>query len=200
MKQIVIASRNKGKIKEFRSLFQPLQIEVLSLDDLGESVPEIEETGSTFAENAQIKAETVAQLLKKPVIADDSGLVVDALDGRPGVYSARYAGEPTDDIKNYEKVLQEMKDLATIDRSARFVAVLALARPNKETLFFQGTCEGKIAFKPEGSYGFGYDPIFIPDGYDRTMAQLTEEEKNAISHRGKALQKLETYLQQHPLF
>lgn len=200
MKQIVIASRNKGKIKEFRSLFQPLQIEVLSLDDLGESVPEIEETGSTFAENAQIKAETVAQLLKIPVIADDSGLVVDALDGRPGVYSARYAGEPTDDIKNYEKVLQEMKDLATIDRSARFVAVLALARPNKETLFFQGTCEGKIAFKPEGSYGFGYDPIFIPDGYDRTMAQLTEEEKNAISHRGKALQKLETYFQQHPLF
>jgi len=194
MKEIVIASGNKGKIAEFNELFKSANIEVLSLADLTIDLPTIEETGDTFHENAQIKAETIANLIKAPVIADDSGLIVDALDGRPGVYSARYAGEPTDDVKNYQKVLQELDSLDNIERTARFVAVLALARPDKKTAYFEGECEGKITDNPEGNFGFGYDPIFIPEGYNVTMAQLNQNEKNSISHRYHALSKLKKWL------
>lgn len=193
MKRIIIASRNKGKIKEFKQLFNAEGIEVLSLDDLKESIPEIEETGQTFHENAKLKAEAVASIVNEPVIADDSGLIVDALDNRPGVFSARYAGEPTDDVKNYEKVLQELADVDESKRTARFVAVLALARPGEETIYFEGACEGKIALEPKGEHGFGYDPIFIPNQYNLTMAQLSEEEKNKISHRFHALQQLKQW-------
>lgn len=196
MKEIVIATRNQGKISEFRSLFKQERINLLSLSDLTVEINEIEETGDTFYENAKIKAETVANIINQPVIADDSGLVVDSLDGRPGVYSARYAGEPTDDVKNYEKILHEMELVDKINRTARFVAVLALARPNKETIYFAGSCEGEITYEPQGDFGFGYDPIFMPKGYDRTMAQLTEQEKNKISHRYVALQKLKNWLYQ----
>lgn len=199
MKEIVIASGNKGKIAEFKTLFKQKNIKVLSLADLTVDIPEIEETGDSFSENAQIKAETVANLIKAPVIADDSGLVIDALDGRPGVYSARYAGEPTDDIKNYERILQEMKFVDNIERTARFVAVLAFARPNKSTVYFEGHCEGKITSEPVGEFGFGYDPIFIPEGYKQTMAQLTEDEKNKISHRYHALQKLSEWFASNKL-
>src|SRR5690606_14159086 len=187
-------SRNKGKINEFKKLFEKEGVTVLSLDDLDMTIPEIEETGATFHENAKIKAETVASIVNEPVIADDSGLVVDALNGRPGVYSARYAGEPTDDVKNYEKVLDELEAVEEKNRTARFVAVLALSRPGEETLFFEGKCEGKIAYEPKGEHGFGYDPIFIPDGYDVTMAQLTGDEKNKISHRFHALERLKKWL------
>lgn len=197
MERIIIASRNKGKINEFKKLFEKEGVTVISLDDLDMTIPEIEETGATFHENAKIKAETVASIVNEPVIADDSGLVVDALNGRPGVYSARYAGEPTDDVKNYEKVLDELEAVEEKNRTARFVAVLALSRPGEETLFFEGTCEGKIAYEPKGEHGFGYDPIFIPDGYDVTMAQLTEDEKNKISHRFHALERLKEWLNNH---
>jgi len=194
VERIIIASRNKGKINEFKKLFEKEGVTVLSLDDLDMTIPEIEETGATFHENAKIKAETVASIVNEPVIADDSGLVVDALNGRPGVYSARYAGEPTDDVKNYEKVLDELEAVEEKNRTARFVAVLALSRPGEETLFFEGKCEGKIAYEPKGEHGFGYDPIFIPDGYDVTMAQLTGDEKNKISHRFHALERLKKWL------
>lgn len=195
MEQLIIASQNEGKIKEFRTLFQSLNIEVLSLNDVFTSIPEVVEDGDTFEANARKKAETILELVHRPVIADDSGLVIDALEGRPGVYSARYAGEPSDDRRNYEKVLKEMEGIPQEKRSARFVAVLALARPNEKTEFFHGTCEGSIAFEATGSHGFGYDPIFLPQGESRTMAELSEEEKHAISHRGMALRKLHQFLQ-----
>lgn len=195
MEQIIIASRNKGKLKEFKQLFKEEDIKVLSLDDLQETIPEIEETGQTFHENAQLKAEAVASIVKKPVIADDSGLIVDALDGEPGVFSARYAGEPTDDVKNYEKLLEKLQGVAKEDRTARFVAVLALARPGEDTLYFEGVCEGTIAKEPKGEHGFGYDPIFIPKQFNVTLAELMEEEKNKISHRFHALQRLKQWLQ-----
>lgn len=194
MDQIIIASENKGKIAEFKALCDQKGMFVLSLADLTVDIPEIEETGATFQENAQIKAETVSTITKSPVIADDSGLVIDALDGRPGIYSARYAGEPTNDVKNYEKVLREMKKVDKLERTARFTAVLALARPNKKTVYFEGHCEGRIAFEPRGTSGFGYDPIFVPDGYEQTMAELAESVKNKISHRYHALEKLADWL------
>lgn len=199
MKNIVIASNNKGKIAEFKQLFRRDHIEVLSLDDLTTKIGDIEETGDTFKENAQIKAETVSQIIDAPVIADDSGLVVDALNGAPGVYSARYAGEPTNDVKNYEKLLNELKNVFTANRTARFIAVLALARPGAETIFFEGYCEGTISFEARGEFGFGYDPIFIPNGYELTMAQLDQAEKNKISHRFHALKKLNEWLQSNNL-
>lgn len=199
MKKIVIASNNKGKIAEFKQLFEPNHIKVLSLADLPVDVGDIEETGDTFHKNAQIKAEAVARIIDVPVIADDSGLVVDELGGRPGVYSARYAGEPTDDVKNYEKLLTEMANVAAENRSARFVAVLALARPGGQTVFFEGHCEGSIAFEARGEFGFGYDPVFIPDGFDKTMAQLDQTTKNKISHRFHALEKLNLWLHSNKL-
>lgn len=191
MKEILIATKNKGKVKEFKALFNKFNVKVQSLHDFGDHFPEIEETGKTFKENAQLKAEEIAKLLNQAVIADDSGLVIDSLDGRPGVYSARYAGERATDEENNEKVLQELAGIFEDKRTARFVCVLALATPGEETVFTQGTCEGTIATSPAGENGFGYDPIFIPDGYKITLAQLENEEKNRISHRFYALKSLE---------
>lgn len=191
MKNILIATKNKGKVKEFKSLFNKHHIEIQSLHDLNKNIPDVEETGTTFKENARLKAEEIAKLLNCPVIADDSGLVIDALDGRPGVYSARYAGEQATDEKNNKKVLDELKDVPASERKARFVCILALAQPGKETIFTEGYCEGEIAFSPKGTNGFGYDPIFIPQGYSVTLAELSNEEKNKISHRFHALQLLE---------
>ena len=196
MKEMVIATKNKGKVKEFEALFERYGIKITSLLDINEPIPDIEETGTTFKENARLKAEGIAKVLNVPVVADDSGLAVDALEGRPGVYSARYAGEPTDDVKNYEKLLYEMKDVPDTERTARFICVLALAIPGKETIFTEGTCEGTIAHEPKGTNGFGYDPVFIPEGYDCTMAQLEQSEKNRISHRYHALLQLEEWLKQ----
>lgn len=196
MKEIVIATKNKGKVEEFKALFERHGIKIISLLDLDEPIPDIEETGTTFKENARLKAEGIAKALNVPVVADDSGLAVDALEGRPGVYSARYAGEPTDDVKNYEKLLNELRDVPDEKRTARFICVLALAIPGEETIFTEGTCEGQIAHEPQGTHGFGYDPVFIPEGYERTMAQLEPSEKNRISHRYKALLELEKWLKQ----
>lgn len=194
MKEIIIATKNQGKVKEFHKIFQSYDIVLKSLHDLSDSLPDIEETGDTFQENAQLKAEQVCAFTKMPVIADDSGLVVDALNGRPGVYSARYAGVHGNDVENYEKVLEEMKSIPKEKRSARFVCALTFARPNHPTVIKIGYCEGTIAFEPKGQEGFGYDPIFIPKGFTKTMAQLTPEQKNKISHRYKAIEKFTNWL------
>ncbi|WLV23720.1 XTP/dITP diphosphatase [Aciduricibacillus chroicocephali] len=196
MKEIVIATKNKGKAAEFRDFFGAYGIKALSLLDLPEEMPDVEETGTTFEENAALKAEAISKLLNKTVLSDDSGLVIDALDGRPGVYSARYSGEGANDAKNVEKVLHELEHIAYNNRTARFVSVLAVATPGKETIFKEGSCEGHISFQPQGKHGFGYDPIFVPDGYVVTMAQLSGTEKNRISHRKHAMDRLNEWIQQ----
>ncbi|GMB07425.1 XTP/dITP diphosphohydrolase [Thermolongibacillus altinsuensis] len=190
MKRVIIATRNKGKVAEFEQLFSKKGIEVQSLLDYNEC-PDVEETGATFAENAILKAKTIAQHLKETVIADDSGLIVDALGGRPGVYSARYAGEAKDDQANIQKVLQELEGVPFEKRTARFHCTLAVATPDGRTFTVDGTCEGYITEKPIGTNGFGYDPIFYVPEKQKTMAQLTKEEKNEISHRANALKRLE---------
>src|SRR5690625_4194951 len=163
MKEIIIATKNKGKAKEFATLFKQYNIRTKSLLDLPQDMPDIEETGHTFSENAHIKAETIANIIKLPVIADDSGLVIDALDGLPGVFSARFADEHATDQDNIDKVLQKLGNIPLHERTARFVCVLAVYF-NDELTFHSGYCEGKIAFEGKGTNGFGYDPIFIPDG------------------------------------
>lgn len=195
MREVVIATKNKGKALEFEQMFQPFQIQVKTLLDLPE-FPEIEETGATFEENAIIKAESVMKETKAMVMADDSGLVIDALDGRPGVYSARYAGPEKDDEANIQKVLRELEGVPLSKRTARFYCALALAIPGRETITVNGTCEGFITFEKKGANGFGYDPIFFVQGYERTMAELLPNEKNKISHRAEALAKMRTILKQ----
>ncbi|MEB5478278.1 XTP/dITP diphosphatase [Shouchella clausii] len=185
MNELVVATKNKGKLNDFQTLFTDRYI-VKSLYDYSE-VPEIIEDGDTFHENAVKKAETLAAHLQKPVIADDSGLLIDALGGKPGVYSARYAGEPKNDQANIDKVLSELDGVPTQKRTARFFCVIALAEPGKETIFAEGACEGRITEKPTGSNGFGYDPIFLVPSHGQTMAELSAETKNQLSHRARAL-------------
>lgn len=194
MNEIVIATKNQGKVKEFKQFFNDFNIQAISLLDLPD-MPDVEETGATFKENAQLKAEQICNYLKKPVLADDSGLVVDALNGKPGIYSARYAGNSKSDIDNINKVLEELKGVPMEERTARFVCVLAIARPNDSTIFRTGNCEGSISFASIGVNGFGYDPIFIPKGYTETMAQLTALEKNKISHRSHAISQLKKWIE-----
>lgn len=188
MKQVVIATKNKGKAKDFEALFTPLGFEVVTMFDVAPDM-EIEETGTTFEENAVLKAETLAKALNMIVIADDSGLVVDALDGAPGVYSARYAGDH-DDEANIVKVLENLAGVPEEKRTARFMCALAIAGPEMDTTTVFGTCEGVILEEKRGTNGFGYDPIFFVPEQGRAMAELTPEEKGAISHRGNAIRKL----------
>ncbi|MED4016320.1 XTP/dITP diphosphatase [Sutcliffiella cohnii] len=189
MKELIIATNNQGKVKEFSNIFSKVGYEVKSLKDFP-NLEEVEETGTTFEENAILKAKSVATALSSIVIADDSGLEVDALQGEPGVYSARYAGLEKNDIANYEKVLQKLKDVPYENRTARFVCALAIAKPDGTTFTVRGTCEGSITTEPAGDNGFGYDPIFFVPLHQKTMAQLTHEEKNNISHRGNAIKQL----------
>lgn len=193
MNEVLIATNNKGKAKDFEVLFRPLGITVLTLQDIEESI-DVEETGTTFVENAILKAETVANLLGKVVIADDSGLEVDALNGEPGVYSARYAGEPSDDEANIDKLLAKLVEVPETARQARFRCVLAIAGPGIKTTTYSGSCEGIITDERQGTNGFGYDPIFYVPNKEKTMAELSAEEKNAISHRGAALAQLKEQL------
>lgn len=195
MDELIIATKNKGKAKEFQALFEPYGIRIKTLLDFPEEMPDIEETGTTFTENARLKAEGIAEVLKKPVIADDSGLEVAALDGRPGVYSARFAGEPKDDSRNNNKLLHELDSTPESKRQAQFTCVLAFSMPGEKTIYAEGACEGTITTALTGETGFGYDPLFIPKGYTKTMAQLGSEEKNKISHRYHALTQLENILQ-----
>ncbi|MGM8213297.1 XTP/dITP diphosphatase [Virgibacillus sp. W0430] len=194
MEHVLVATKNKGKAIEFQQLFQKYGRKSKSLLDIDGNIPDIEETGETFEENAKIKAETISNLLQTTVLADDSGLIIDALNGSPGVFSARYAGENSTDQANIDKVMNEMIHIPENERSARFICVIAVAVPGKDTFFRTGVCEGRIAFKQSGANGFGYDPIFIPQDFERTMAELTSEEKNKISHRTNALNKLEKWI------
>jgi len=186
MKEIIIATKNSGKAREFVKIFEPLGLSVKTLLDFKE-IEDVEETGSTFEENAILKAETVAQQLNRMVIADDSGLVIDALDGRPGVYSARYAGGEKSDEANMDKVLEELKHVEQANRTARFYCALALAIPGSETITVNGSCEGEILKEKRGTNGFGYDPIFFVTEKGKAMAELLPDEKSEISHRAKAL-------------
>ncbi len=181
---IVIASRNKGKKAEIQELLKDFPVKIKTLDEFG-PVPEIEENGKTFEENAYQKASSIARILGLPALADDSGLVVEALDGRPGVYSARYAGEDATDRQRCLKLLGEMEGRA--NRRAAFKCAISVAVPSGSALTYEGKCEGLIAQTEAGSGGFGYDPIFFYPPTGKTFAEMIAEEKNSVSHRGKAL-------------
>lgn len=189
-KTIVIATRNPGKAKEFAALFAKEGYQIKTLLDYPD-LPDVEETGTTFEENARLKAETIAQLLQQPVLADDSGLVVDVLNGMPGIFSARFAGERKSDAANNAKLLHELTNVPDEQRTAHFHCTLVFAAPQKESLVVEADWDGRIARIPQGDNGFGYDPLFIVPGYDKTSAELTSEEKNKISHRGMAVKELE---------
>ncbi|MBC1499898.1 XTP/dITP diphosphatase [Listeria weihenstephanensis] len=195
MKKLVIATNNIGKAKEFEKLFGAHGIEILTLADFPE-IGEIEETGTTFAENAALKAETVSKQIGQVVIGDDSGLIVDALDGAPGIYSARYAGNQHNDADNNKKLLQELSGVPNDARQAKFHCTLAIAIPDQTTQFFSGECEGSILTAPQGENGFGYDPLFYVAEFDKSMAEIAPEQKNKISHRAKALEKVSKNIDQ----
>ena len=192
-KRVVLATRNLGKVEEFeRMLFAaPLNINVLGLRDFPD-MPDVEETGTTFAENALLKAHQISKYTGLPALADDSGLSVDALGGAPGIYSARWAGSHGDDKANLQKVLSQMRELGNPPRGARFTCAVALVLPKEyltpeHEILREGVIEGELVIEPRGTYGFGYDPIFQPFGYEQTTAELSPEVKDKISHRGQAL-------------
>lgn len=187
--EILIATRNPGKAKEFEAIFEQNGYVVKTLLDFPE-IPDVEETGKTFEENARLKAETIARQLNRMVLADDSGLKVDALHGQPGVYSARYAGEDKRDAANNAKLLHELTGIPQEERGAQFHCTLVLAAPDKESLVVSGELPGYIATIPRGNNGFGYDPLFYVPEYDKQMAELPAEIKNKISHRAKAIEAL----------
>ncbi len=192
IKEVVLATGNKGKVKEFSKLLEGVFGKVISLSDL-DSPPEVIEDGPTFRDNALKKAREIAEYSKKLTLADDSGLEVDGLDGRPGIYSARYSGEGATNKTNIVKLLAELGD--NPNRKARFVCVLALVDPNGEELVVEGFCEGVILNESRGEGGFGYDPIFYLPDRRKTMAELEPELKNTISHRANALKRLKTELE-----
>ena len=193
--RFVLATHNPGKLREMGEILRDFGIEVVSPRDLGITV-DVEETGTTFAENAMLKAKAICKEANLPAIADDSGLCVDALNGAPGVYSARYGGEGLDDKGRYMLLLSSLRGAPT--RAAHFACAVACAFPNGDTLTAEGRCDGSIAYAPLGEGGFGYDPVFLLPGTGKTFGQLTQEEKSAVSHRGRALKdfagKLEAYL------
>jgi len=184
---LVIATRNKGKTSEIKSLLSGFPVIIRNLDDFG-PIPEVKEDGETFDDNAYKKARFAAKILGFPALADDSGLVVEALDGAPGVHSARYAGENATDEERCLKLLNEMK--GKTNRTAAFECVISIAVPSGAALTYEARCEGLIAENLRGANGFGYDPIFLYPPFKKTFAELTQEEKNRISHRGKAFKEL----------
>ncbi len=190
--KLLVATGNAGKVKEIKEILSSIipDTEIVSLKDIYDPVPEIPETADTFEENCLQKAEWLRSRQECWVLADDSGLEVDFLNGAPGVYSARYAGEPSDSIKNMDKLLKELTGVPAEKRSARFRCVMALMSPSGESWVMNGSCEGTIQAEKSGTEGFGYDPLFVPVGYDKTFAELGKEIKNGISHRGMALRLL----------
>lgn len=188
-KKLVVASNNKHKLEEIKYILAD-RFELVSMEEIG-FIEDIIEDGNTFIENAFIKARTIHQKFNCNCFADDSGLIIEALNNEPGVYSARYAGEPVDHDKNIEKVLVNMQNVS--NRNAKFVTVIALILDGKE-YYFEGEVLGTIRTERSGNKGFGYDPIFQPNGYDITFAEMTEQEKNAISHRARALAQMEMAL------
>lgn len=193
--RFVLATHNPGKLREMGEILRDLGVEVVSPAALGIPV-DVEETGTTFLENALLKAKAICRAANMPAIADDSGLCVDALNGAPGVYSARYGGEGLDDRGRCMLLLNSMRGATT--RAAHFSCAVACVFPNGDTLTAEGRCDGSIAYAPLGDGGFGYDPVFLLPGTGKTFGQLSQEEKSAVSHRGKALKefagKLETHL------
>jgi XTP/dITP diphosphohydrolase len=184
---LVVATHNQGKLREFRDLFEPLGVAVLSAGELG--VEEPEETGKTFEANAELKAAATAKATGRFALADDSGLSVAALGGAPGIHSARWAGEPRDFYRAMARVEEELKALGAAQpdqRRAQFVCVLCLADPSGGVQFYRGTAPGHLVWPPRGTNGFGYDPIFVPDGYDVTFGEMDPDKKHAISHRAQA--------------
>lgn len=199
MTSIIAASRNQKKIREMEDITREFGMAIISRDDAGLPTTEIEEDGDTFEENSYKKAFEIMKISGCPTIADDSGLEVDWLNGAPGVYSARFAGEECDDEANNQKLLALLKDVPKEHRGARFVSVITLIFPDGKVLVARGETVGTLLEKPRGEGGFGYDPLFIPDGRELTYSELTAEQKNQISHRGKALQILKELLQQETL-
>jgi XTP/dITP diphosphohydrolase len=192
---VVLASRNRGKISEYRRMLEQAGFSVAGMDQAGvDPGVELPEEGDTFEANALQKASALQRLIGGWTLGDDSGLEVDALEGAPGVFSARYSGSPgrgpERDRANYQKLLDELKDVPDERRTARFVCAIAMPGPDGVLITSRGTCEGRIIREPLGQGGFGYDPVFIADGYDRAMAELSMDEKNRISHRGRALRAL----------
>ena len=184
--RVIAATNNQGKVAEIKAILGGLGIEVISQKEAGISL-EVEETGTTFEQNAILKAKAVLSLAGEPVVADDSGLCVDYLAGRPGVYSARYAGEGASDSMLIEKLLGELKGVAEAQRAAQFVSVVAFCLPDGRTFLGEGSVAGSIAFAPKGEGGFGYDPVFVAEQTGKSFAEMSSEEKNRISHRYRAL-------------
>lgn len=189
-RKLVISTGNPNKVEEIKHILADLNIEVISKKDLGLENIEVNEDGSTLEENSIKKARALASQIDYMVLADDTGLFVDALDGNPGVHSSRYAGEEGNDAKNNEKLLLELKDVPMENRHANFKTIIALITEDKKEIIVYGECKGKIALKKSKSNGFGYDPLFIPNGYEETFGEMGEEEKNKISHRFNALKNL----------
>lgn len=197
MIQLLVATRNQGKVREIRAFLDGLVEEVCCVADLP-GLPETVEDGTTFQDNALKKAREACQASGLPSLADDSGLVVDGLDGAPGVISARYAGEGADDDANNRKLLQELALRPAVSRKAAFVCSLAFVTPDGTEQLFEGRVGGTIIDQPQGEHGFGYDPLFLVDGCEQTMAELPVAEKNRISHRGQALQAFKEFLSRQP--
>lgn len=191
--KIIIATGNEGKLKEIKMMFSDMDLEIISLKETGIDI-EIDENGTSFEENAIIKAQAIANVCNEIVLADDSGLVIDALDGEPGIYSARYLGEETSYIIKNNVLLNRMQGISGDDRAAHFVCAMAVAFPNGEVEVTKGIMDGRIAYQQEGGNGFGYDPIFELPEYGCTSAQLDSLQKNRISHRGKALEEMKKVL------
>lgn len=193
--KFIIATNNPKKLIELERILKPLGIDAVSAKEAGVVLDDVEETGTTFAENAFLKANAAYKKTGMPSVADDSGLSVDALNGRPGVYSARYAGENATDKDRYTKLLGEMKDIPEAERTAHFTSAICCILSDGSKIEVEGRCDGRIAFEPSGDGGFGYDPVFLYG--ERSYAQLTAEEKDKVSHRGKSLRKLQEELQKH---
>jgi XTP/dITP diphosphohydrolase len=188
--RIAIASRNAHKLREIGRICVEWPVEWLTIDNHEGPWPDVEETGSTYLDNALLKARAGAAALGEPALADDSGIEVDALGGRPGPRSARFAGEDATDQRNLDELIRALKGVPGSGRTARYRCVAVLAFPDGRELHAEGICEGTLVGKPRGTGGFGYDPIFVPEGWDRTMAELSDEEKDRISHRGRAFRAL----------
>lgn len=186
---MIFATKNRGKTREIRRALKGLGFQIYALDDFS-NVPEIKEDGKSYTENALKKARFYSKYFGKLTIADDSGLEVETLNGLPGIHSARYAGEKASNRENNQKLLSEMKGIPLSKRGARFKCAIAIVTPDGREAVAEGSCKGRIGFREVGKRGFGYDPLFILRQYGKTMAQLTIEEKNRVSHRGKALRKL----------
>lgn len=199
--KLIVATHNRKKLTELKRIFLPLGIDAVTDRELGVALTEVEETGDTFEQNAFLKAEGACRETGLPAVADDSGLMVDALNGAPGVYSARYAGEGASDADRNDKLLRALDGVPEARRGAKFVSAICCVFPNGDRVEARGECPGTIGARPAGNGGFGYDPLFVVEG-GRTYAELSDDEKDAISHRGVAMrlfaERLREYLQRHP--